>query len=230
MEQKKKQLTKAQLESRLKRAVIHLDTTKSTKSIYFSDKGLRLTVDDDEGYALIATGFHTHYFQNWTSEGISRPFLYTKRIIEIANENDCKVGDGYSYQRLMQVLKDKEDQSDYNIATYYDWWLFIIFNPLYSIAENEVSSWLVFFKYVQSLATSSILLEEHTKDVTNKQFIEKFKALIDEFTKEVDERVVLHKLTDDEFAKEQIDALQQDENETIIKENLLNKKNDEDNG
>ena len=66
--------------------------------------------------------------------------------------------------------------------------------------------------------------------MTNKQFIEKFKTLIDEFTKEVDERVILHKLTDDEFAKEQIDALQQDENETIIKENLLNKKNDEDNG
>lgn len=230
MEQKKKQLTKAQLESRLKRAAIHLDTTKSTKSIYFSDKGLRLTVDDEEGYALIATGFHTHYFQNWTSEGISRPFLYTKRIIEIANENDCKVGDGYSYQRLMEILKSKEDKNDYNIATYYDWWLFIIFNPLYSIAENEVSSWLVFFKYVQSLATSSILLEEHTKDVTNKQFIEKFKTLIDEFTKEVDERVILHKLTDDEFAKEQIDALQQDENETIIKESLLNKKKDEDNG
>lgn len=220
MEQKKKQLTKAQLESRLKRAAIHLDTTKSTKSIYFLDKGLRLTVDDDEGYALIATGFHTHYFQNWTSEGISRPFLYTKRIIEIANENDCKVGDGYSYQRLMQVLKDKEDKSDYNIATYYDWWLFIIFNNLYAIAENEASSWLVFFKYVQALATNTILLEEHKEDLTNKAFIEKFKSLIDDFTKDIDERVVFHKLTDEEYVQGQIDAIAQFENEEIIKENI----------
>lgn len=220
MEQKKKQLTKAQLESRLKRAAIHLDTTKSTKSIYFSDKGLRLTVDDGEGYALIATGFHTHYFQNWTSEGISRPFLYTKRIIEIANENDCKVGDGYSYQRLMDVLKDKEDKSDYNIATYVDWWLFIIFNNLYAISENETSSWLVFFKYVQALATNAILLEEHKEDLTNKEFIEKFKSLIDDFTKDIDERVVLHKLTDEEYIQEQIDAMAQFENEEIIKENI----------
>lgn len=156
-------------------------------------------------------------------------------MIETALDNNAWVKDEngelrYSYTKLMEILKSKEDKNDYNIATYYDWWLFIIFNPLYSIAENEVSSWLVFFKYVQSLATSSILLEEHTKDVTNKQFIEKFKTLIDEFTKEVDERVILHKLTDDEFAKEQIDALQQDENETIIKESLLNKKKDEDNG
>lgn len=227
MEQKKKQLTKAQLESRLKRAAIHLDTTKSTKSIYFSDKGLRLTVDDDEGYALIATGFHTHYFQNWTSEGISRPWLYTKRIIEIANENDCKVGDGYSYQRLMQVLKDKEDKSDYSIATYYDWWLFIIFNNLYAIAENETSSWLVFFKYVQALATNAILFEEHKDGLTNKQFIDKYIDLIRDFTKGIDERQVFVAKSDEDVMRENIEAIQQDENDKILQEQLNKEKSDE---
>ena len=228
-----KKPTNAQLQKRISNAIVHVDRTKDTKEIFFDDKGLRLTVSED--YCVIETGFHRHVFNSYTSEGVSRPYLYTKRMIETALDNNAWVKDEkgelrYSYTKLMEILKSKEDKNDYNIATYYDWWLFIIFNPLYSIAENEVSSWLVFFKYVQSLATSSILLEEHTKDVTNKQFIEKFKTLIDEFTKEVDERVILHKLTDDEFAKEQIDALQQDENETIIKENLLNKKNDEDNG
>lgn len=213
-------MTNAQLEKRLKNAVIHLDKTSSTKSFYFSDKGLRLVVDDDEGYALIETGFHTHYFQNVTSEGISRPYLYTKRMIEIATENDCSVEGGFSYQRLMQVLKEKEDKNDYNIATYYDWWLFIIFNNLYAIAENEASYWLVFFKYVQALATNTILLEEHKEDLTNKAFIEKFKSLIDDFTKDIDERVVFHKLTDEEYVQGQIDAIAQFENEEIIKENI----------
>lgn len=216
--EKQKKATKAQLEKRLSNAIVHVDRTKETQSIFFDDKGLRLTVNED--YAVVETGYHRHVFNNFTSSGVCRPWLYTKRMIEIANENDCKVGDGYSYQRLMQVLKDKEDKSDYNIATYYDWWLFIIFNNLYAIAENEASSWLVFFKYVQALATNTILLEEHKEDLTNKAFIEKFKSLIDDFTKDIDERVVFHKLTDEEYVQGQIDAIAQFENEEIIKENI----------
>lgn len=222
MEQKKKQLTKAQLESRLKRAAIHLDTTKSTKSIYFSDKGLRLTVDDEEGYALIATGFHTHYFQNWTSEGISRPFLYTKRMIEIANENDCKVGDGYSYQLLMQVLKDKEDQSDYNIATYYDWWLMNIFAPLFSIGETEAECFLVYMDYMHNIARNSIFLDEHKDGLTNKQFIDKWVELIRDFTKGMDEREIFVAKTDEQIMQENIDALQKDEEEKFMQEQIEN--------
>lgn len=215
---KQKKPTNAQLQKRIANALIHVDKTKDCQTIFFDDKGLRLTVTED--FAIIETGYHRHVFNNYTSDGISRPWLYTKRIIEIANENDCKVGDGYSYQRLMAVLKDKEDKSDYNIATYYDWWLFIIFNNLYAIAENEASSWLVFFKYVQALATNTILLEEHKEDLTNKAFIEKFKSLIDDFTKDIDERVVFHKLTDEEYVQGQIDAIAQFENEEIIKENI----------
>ena len=69
MEQKKP--TNAQLLRRIQKSPLHLDFTKNTVSVYFSDKGLRLTVDDTEGYALIATGYHTHCFQSWTSNGIS---------------------------------------------------------------------------------------------------------------------------------------------------------------
>lgn len=222
MEQKKKQLTKAQLESRLKRAVIHLDTTKSTKSIYFSDKGLRLTVDDEEGYALIATGFHTHYFQNWTSEGISRPYLYTKRMIEIASENDCVSKDGYSYQRLMQVLKDKKDQSEYNIATYYDWWLMNIFAPLFSIGETEAECFLVYMDYMHNLARNSIFLEEHKDGLTNKQFVEKWIDLIRDFTNGIEEHEIFVAKTDEQVMQENIDAIQQDENEKVMQEQIQN--------
>lgn len=215
-----KKATKAQLEKRIANALIHVDKTKDCQTIFFDDKGLRLTVTED--FAIIETGYHRHLFNNYTSEGVSRPWLYTKRIIEIANENDCKVGDGYSYQRLMQVLKDKEDKSDYNIATYYDWWLFIIFNNLYAIAENETSSWLVFFKYVQALATNAILFEEHKDGLTNKQFIDKYIDLIRDFTKGIDERQVFVAKSDEDVMRENIEAMQQDENDKILQEQIQN--------
>lgn len=222
---KQKKPTNAQLQKRIANALIHVDKTKDCQTIFFDDKGLRLTVTED--FAIIETGYHRHLFNNFTSEGISRPWLYTKRIIEIANENDCKVGDGYSYQRLMQVLKDKEDKSDYNIATYVDWWLFIIFNNLYAIAENETSSWLVFFKYVQALATNAILFEEHKDGLTNKQFIDKYIDLIRDFTNGIDERQVFVAKSDEDVMRENIEAMQQDENDKILQEQLNKEKSDE---
>ena len=214
MEQKKP--TNAQLQKRIANAVVFIPRTKDTQSVFFSDKGLRLTVNED--YAIIATGFHRHVFSNFTSSGISRPYLYTKRIIEIANENlkDIEVDGGYSFQKLLEVLKAKEDKSDYNIVTYYEWWCSVIFDGLYSISEDEVGSWLVYFKYINILATNSILLEEHKEDVTNKQFVEQFISRIKEFTDNVDEHVLFHALSDEERMKQEIDAIQQNEQEQAM--------------
>ena len=218
MEQKKP--TNAQLQKRIANAVVFIPRTKDTQSVFFSDKGLRLTVNED--YAIIATGFHRHVFSNFTSSGISRPYLYTKRIIEIANENlkDIEVDGGYSFQRLLEVLKAKEDKSEYNIVTYYEWWCSVIFDGLYSISEDEVGSWLVYFKYINILATNSILLEEHKEDVTNKQFVEQFISRIKEFTDNVDEHVLFHALSDEERMKQEIDAIAQTEQENIIEQQL----------
>ena len=218
MEKRNSKPTNAQLLRRIQKSPLHLDFTKNTVSVYFSDKGLRLTVDDTEGYALIATGYHTHYFQNWTSQGISRPYLYTKRIIEIANEHleEIKTDNGYSFQRLLEVLKAKDDKSEYNIVTYYEWWCSVIFDGLYSISEDEVGSWLVYFKYINILATNSILLEEHKEDVTNKQFVEQFISRIKEFTDGLEESVLLHKKTDEELMKENMEAVQEQEQEQAM--------------
>ena len=214
MEQKKE--TRATIERKIKNAIVFIPKDKDTTSIFFSDKGLRLTVNED--YAIIATGFHRHVFDNFTSSGISRPYLYTKRVIEIANENlkDIEVDGGYSFQRLLEVLKAKEDKSEYNIVTYYEWWCSVIFDGLYSISEDEVGSWLVYFKYINIIATNSILLEEHKEDVTNKQFVEQFISRIKEFTDGLEESVLLHKKTDDELMKENMEAVQEQEQEQAM--------------
>ena len=220
MEQKKTKPTNAQLQKRIANALIHIDKTKDTESIFFGDKSLRLTVNED--VAIIATGFHRHVFNNFTNAGISRPYLYTKRVIEIANENIVAVEteDGYSFAKLLEVLKAKEDKSEYNIVTYYEWWCSVIFDGLYSISEDEVGSWLVYFKYINILATNSILLEEHKEDVTNKQFVEQFISRIKEFTDNVDERVLFHALSDEERMKQEVEAIQEQEQEQAMEEQI----------
>ena len=216
MEQKKP--TNAQLQKRIANALIHIDKTKDTESIFFSDKGLRLTVNED--FAIIATGFHRHVFNNFTNAGISRPYLYTKRVIEIANKTATtkriKDNGGYSFQRLLEVLKAKEDKSEYNIVTYYDWFVFNCFQPLYSIGESEVESFLVYEAYLHNIARQAVLLSEKKEDMTNKQFFDEVIKNMQNFIEGVDERVIFHKMTDEEMAQANIEALTQNEQEQAM--------------
>ena len=211
MEQKKTKPTNAQLQRRIANAVVHIDKDKSYQSVYWSDKGLRLETTDE--YCVVSTGFHRHIFNNFTSSGISRPYLYTKRVIEIANENikDIEVDGGYSFQRLLEVLKAKEDKSDYNIVTYVSWWFEIIFAPLYSINESEAGSFLVYEAYLHHIARQAVLLSEKKEDMTNKQFFDEVIKNMQDFIDGVDERVIFHKMSDEEMAQANIEAAQEQE-------------------
>lgn len=233
MEQNKK-ITNAQLKRRIANAVLHIDKTKDTQSIYFSDKGLRLTVDND--YAIVETGYHRHVFDAlnpYVDDGIfnpldgkyikppySRPWIYTKRVIEIANDNDCKTDNGYSFEKLLEVLKAKDDKTEYNIVTYVDWWIFNCSQPLYSIGEGDIRLFLVYEDYLHNIARNVILLSEKTDDMTNKQFFDAVIKNMQEFIDGIDELVIFHKKTDEEVARENIDALQEQVlNEMMEKQN-----------
>ena len=214
MEQKKE--TRATIERKIKNAVVFVPKDKETISIFFSDKGVRLTVTSDT--AVIGFGFSQTMYENFTAAGISRPYLYTKRVIEIANENlkDIEVGRAYSYQRLLDVLKEKEDKSEYNIVTYFSWFLQNLHSPQFGIAEDEVSSFLVYEDYIHNIAKNSILLDVRNEDLTNKQFIDKVIANIKEFTDNIEESVLLHKKSDDEIAKEEMEAVMATEQEQAM--------------
>lgn len=220
MEQKKP--TNAQLQKRIANALIHIDRTKDTQSIFFTDKGLRLTVNED--VAIIATGFHRHVFNNFTNAGISRPYLYTKRVIEIANETAItkriKDNGGYSFQRLLEVLKAKEDKSEYNIVTYYEWFVFNCFQPLYSIGESEVESFLVYEMYIHNIARQAVLLSEKKEDMTNKQFFNEVIKNMQNFIEGVDERVIFHKMSDEEVMKENVEAAASFESENAMTQEI----------
>ena len=210
----KKKPTKAQIENRIKNAIVFIPKDKDYSGVYFADKGLRLEVTQDS--AIVSTTFHRHVFDAYTSSGFSRPYLYTKRIIEIALENDCKTENGYSYAKLLETLKAKEDKAEFNVATYFSWYLYNIFSPLYTIGENEMESFIVYLDYVYGIAKNAVLLAERTEDVTDKSFVEAVLKNFKEFTEHLNGRVLLPKLTDEEFAKQQMEAMAQDEHEQAM--------------
>ena len=214
--------TKGQLERRIRNAVVFIPKTKDTVSVFFSDKGLKLVADEE--ICIVETGYHKHVFYSATNTGVSRPWLYTKRIVEIANENidAIKTPDGYSFNKLLEVLKNKEDKSEYNITVYYEWWLQIIFSPLYSIGETEAEQFLLYESYIHYVSRSMILLDEHKYDMTNKEFVENIFANMREFLSNIDENIFLHKKTDEEIIQENISAIEETEQDEWLLNNLNN--------
>ena len=136
---------------------------------------------------------------------------------------DAKGNVTRSYGKLMAVLKEKEDQTEFRVAWYFDLWLNTIFHPLYGIGETEAESFLVYESYLHIIARNKIILSEKTEDITNKQFIEQIGKELVEFTKDVDEHVVFPKKTDEERKKEEIDALGE-----IAEEKSINETQDND--
>lgn len=216
MESKKP--TNAQLARRIDKAVLHIDRTKDTRTIFFSDKGLRLTVTDD--YALVETNYHRHVFSKITVSGFSRPYMYVSQVIDIATSyaEKCTTEDGYSFAKLLDALKDND--LEHSIVTYVSWWLYNIFQPLYMIGEDVLSTDLVYEEYLHNLARSMVIFDEKKEDVTNIGFINKIIAQIKKFTVGLPERVMFRKKTDDELAKEEIEALQEQEMQQTLNEQM----------
>lgn len=217
----KKALTKGDLERRIKNAVVLVPRDKDTISIYFDDKGLRLDVTQD--YAVISTGFHRHVFNSYTAQGVSRPWLYVKRFIEIALVNDCTVKNAKgettrSYGKLMAILKEKEDKTEYNVCWYIDLWFNNIFHPLYGIGETEAESFLVYESYLHNIARNHIILSEKVNGMTNLEFINAVVDDVKKFTEGIDERVIFQAKRDEQKMQENIDALQEYENDKAIEE------------
>ena len=61
-----------------------------------------------------------------------------------------------------------------------------------------------------------MLLSEKKEDVTNKQFFDEVIKNMQDFIDGVDERVIFHKMSDEEMAKANIDAIQEQEQEQVM--------------
>lgn len=207
-----KKVTKAQLEKKIANAVLFVEKTKETKSVYFSDKGMRLILNDD--VAIIETGHHRHVFSMLAQTDVSKPYLYTKRVVELALENDCTVKSEsgeqfYSFARLLEVLKEK-DESLYNIAYFFQMWVQCIFFPLYMIGESEVEAFTVYLDFVSIIARNSIMLEEKNESLSSKQFVEKYVENIKAYTSTLQDVEIFKKMSDEEFVQAQLKNTEQE--------------------
>lgn len=207
-----KKVTKAQLEKKIANAVLFIEKTQETNSVYFSDKGMRLIVNDE--VAIIETGHHRHVFSMLAQTEVSKPYLYTKRVVELALENDCTVKNErgeqfYSFARLLDVLKEK-DESLYNIAYYFQMWVQCIFFPLYMIGESEVEAFTVYLDFVSIIARNSIMLEEKNDSLSSKQFVEKYVENIKAYTATLQDVEIFKKMSDEEFVQAQLKNAEQD--------------------
>ena len=220
-----KKETKGDMERRIRNAIVLVPKDKDYQGVFFDDKGLKLEVTSD--YAVITTGFHRHVFDNFTTQGVSRPYLYVRRFIEIANANDCTVKDKHgnvtrSYGKLFSVLNAKENKEEYNVCWYIDLWLNNIFHPLYGIGETETESFLVYESYLHNIARNKVILSEKVNDITNKGFIDDVTKEMKLYVDGIDERVLFKKKTDEEAKKEIVDAMQDAANESFLKESAGN--------
>ena len=220
MESKKP--TKQQIENRIRRAIIHIDKTKDTKDVYFDDKGLRLVVNED--YAIVSTASHSHVFDRITSTGVSRPYIYVERFIEVveSHEKDVIVEDTTgnkrrSYAKFFEVLEKQEDKNEYNICWYIDKWFDILFAPLYAIGESEAQSFLLYEAWLHNIARNYIIFSEKKEDITKKQFVEQVTTKMNEFIVDMDDNVLFEKKTDEQVMQENIEALREHEfNESLV--------------
>lgn len=211
--------TRGMLERAINNAVVMVRKDRNTKSIFFDDKGLRLTVTED--YAVIETLSHRHVFDKITASGLSRPYMYVQQFLEIALENDCMVKDEKgnatrSYARLFHILKEKDDKLQYNICWYVDIWLFNIFAPLYTIDETEISSFLVYEEYLHNIARQNVILSEKKEDMSKMQYVDKVQEQVRSYFDGFEDSVMFKKKTDEERAEEAISTLQDDFAEKVI--------------
>ena len=213
---KKKKPTKGDIERRLRDAIVLVPKDKEWKEIYFADRGLRLTITMD--YTVVATFYHRHVFDNINANGFCRAALYVKKLIEIAYANDCTFKNekgevSYSYEKLLDTLKKKEDKSEYNIAMYVSWWLMNIFAPLYQLSDEPSMQFVLYYNYLNNISNQSIFLDEHKEGLTNKQFIEQHNKMMEELFANLQESQIFEPLSDEQRMQQEIEALQQQEAE-----------------
>ena len=212
MEKQEKKMTKGEMERRMNNAIVLVPKDKDTKSIWFDDKGVRLTYTMD--YAVFSTISTSIVFNAILPNGFSMPYIYIKRFVEIALENDCQVKDDkgnvtHSYVKLMAMLKAKEDKTDFHIAWYVDLWFNNIMAPLYSISDTEVSSFMVYEQYVHNMARvqSSFEAGESEESITNKRFVEMVANHLKDFVSDMEETVLFEKKSNEEKAQDEATAM-----------------------
>ena len=218
-----KKPSKVQLENRIKKAVLMIDKTADTKSIFFHDRDLKITITD--AWAVIGCGAYYITFSRITPNGFSRQYIYLSRLVAAALEHKEAFTirqDGeerYSYAKFLEHIK-VVDEDAHLIAWYVDKWIYNYECQLSSLGESVAQTFVTYEQFMHNVAVNAVILSEKKEDMTNKQFLEEVIKHLNEYKDDIEtEQVIYPKRTDDEALQEEIEALKEVQNQEMFEGN-----------
>lgn len=228
-----KKPTSAQLERRLKNAIIHMDKTKDTKEVYFDDRGMRVVVNED--MAFISNSVYTTVFNRIYTNGETNHYLCLKNLVELAEKYQDKIivkddkGNTYrSYGLLNKVVEEKKDEGRT--------WLFIMDKWLYNYETNitlapradfdNVTFFVTYEKFIHSICCNKIIGGEHKEAMSNKEYLRAIANELLAIAENEKEQPMFVPLSDEEREKREMEAIKEIENEKILKQQAENNDNE----
>ena len=228
MEQVKK-VTKGQLEKRLNNAILHIDKTKDTKEVYFSDRGIRIVISDER--ATISQGGFSLVFDEYVAGGASRNYVVLSAIVDMAHKYDCiaKDKDGnkyYSFWKLSEVIPQSNEATkdvDKDIITKFTVWYEQIITTMFLIHERADFTYLLGAKYALSTIASGVVTKPYDKDMTNKDLMNEIIKCMQEYNDNTKEEfVVIKKESEEEHKQEVAKAMEENLYDKFLKEESNN--------
>lgn len=220
-----KKPTNAQLQRRIDNAVLHVDKTKDTRSVFFDDRGIRITVNED--CATLSNGMYTTIFQRYYFRGETNQYLSLKAMVECAEKHMDKIvvkdkkGESHiSYKMLDKIVNESQDEN-YSWFTIMSWYIFNIESDLALSAREEFTNavfYSIYEKYAHNVAAMKQFVEEHKDGMTTRGY---FKAISEELVKIADgmpDDMMFEAKSDEERAKEAVEAMSKDADEQILEE------------
>lgn len=207
-----KKMTKEQLQRRLDKAVLHIDRTKSFKSCYFADRGIRISVEEDA--ALIGRSSYTMVFDRIVSGGFSRIYMILSSVVDMANKYDCDVmnadGDHYtSFYKLRDTLsKTEEAKGEYNVFVIFSAWFDVLQSTLFLAPEKPDEMFALNSIYVLNTIVHGTVAKPYEKDMTCKELWNEIRKDFDDYVSGIsDDYLVLKYKTKEEQEKEIAEAI-----------------------
>ena len=216
-----KKLTNAQLQKRLKNAVLHIDKTKAYRAVMFADRNLKIEIEDD--VAIISRLSYSLCFNKVVASGYSRVYMILANVVDMVKRYDCikendKVGKFTSYWKLWDAVREKEaEQGDLGVLTIFSVWFDVLQSTLFLCPEKADETFALNTIYVLNTYVHGVLAKPYDKDMTNKELMIEIANEVNEYIAQMgDEYLVLHKETKEEQEQAVADALAEEQVEQAL--------------
>lgn len=216
-----KKPTNAQLQKRLKNAVLHIDKTKAYRAVMFADRNIKIEIEED--VAIISRLSYRMCFEKVVASGYSRVYLILANVVDMAQRYDCireneKIGKFTSYWKLWDAVREKEtQQGDLGVLTIFSVWFDVLQSTLFLCPEQADETFALNTIYVLNTYVHGVLAKPYDKDMTNKELMVEISNEVNEYIAQMgDEYVVLRKETKEEQEQATADALAEEQMEQAL--------------